>query len=241
MKLIVEKNYHMVSKKAAEMVNDEIKKNPNIVLGLATGSTPLGMYKELIDKCKIEGTDYSNVKTFNLDEYVGLDGDHPSSYCYFMKEEFFNHINIDPKNTIIPNGKAENLTEYCKKYDELIDAAGGIDLQILGVGENGHIAFIEPAKELKAFTSVINLTESTINVNSRFFNNIDEVPKTAISMGVTSILKAKKIILLATGKRKRAVIKQLLENPVLTTNFPVSILLCHPDITIIVDPDAYID
>ena len=241
MKLIVENNYDMVSKKAAELVNDEITKNPNIVLGLATGSTPLGMYKELINKHKTEGTDFSQVKTFNLDEYVGLDGDYPQSYRYFMNEELFNHINIDPQNTFVPDGKAEDLDEVCKEYDEKIKEAGGIDLQILGIGQNGHIAFNEPAKELNAYTSIVDLTESTINVNSRFFNSIDEVPKTAITMGIASILKAKKIILLASGKNKKEVIKQLMENQVLATEFPASMLLCHPDVTVIVDHDAYVD
>lgn len=241
MKVIVEKNYDMFSKKAAELVSDEITKCPNIVLGLATGSTPLGMYKELIKKHRTEGTDFSKVKTFNLDEYVGLDGEHPQSYRNFMNEELFNHINIEVKNTFVPNGKAEDLDGVCKEYDEKIKEAGGIDLQILGIGQNGHIAFNEPAKELNAYTSVVDLTESTINVNSRFFNSIDDVPKRAISMGIASILKAKKIILLASGKSKRQVIKQLLENPVLTTEFPASMLLCHPDVTIIVDHDAYVD
>lgn len=241
MKVLVENNYDMVSKKAAEIVNEEIKNNPHIVLGLATGSTPIGMYKELIQKYKTEGTDYSNVKSFNLDEYVGLDGEHPQSYRYFMDDELFNHVNIDTKNTKVPNGKVEDLAEFCKQYDKDIEEAGGIDLQILGIGQNGHIAFNEPASELNAFTSVVDLTESTINVNSRFFNSIDEVPKTAISMGIGSILKAKKIILLASGKNKRAVIKRLVEDNVLTTDFPASMLLCHPDVTIIVDNDAYVD
>ncbi len=241
MRVLVEDNYDMVGKKAAEIVNVEVKDNPNIVLGLATGSTPVGMYKELITKHKTEGTDYSDVKSFNLDEYVGLDGEHPKSYRYFMNDELFNHINIDLKNTKVPNGKAEDLAEFCKQYDKAIEEAGGIDLQILGIGENGHIAFNEPASELNAFTSVVDLTESTINVNSRFFNSIDEVPKTAITMGIASILKAKKIILLASGKNKRAVIKRLVEDNVLTTEFPASMLLCHPDVTIIVDNDAYVD
>ena len=241
MKVIVEDNYDMVSKKAAELINDEVNTNPNLVLGLATGSTPVGMYKELINKHKANGTNYSGVKTFNLDEYIGLDGDHPQSYRYFMNDSLFNHINIDPNNTFVPNGKAEDIEEVCKKYDEKIKEAGGIDIQILGIGQNGHIAFNEPADELNAYTSVVDLTESTINVNSRFFDSIDDVPKTAITMGIASILKAKKIILLASGENKKAVIKQLLENQVLTTEFPASMLLCHPDVTIIVDRDAYVD
>ncbi len=241
MKVIVEDNYDMVSKVAAEIVNSQVKDKPNIVLGLATGSTTIGMYKELANKHKTEGTDYSNVKTFNLDEYVGLNGDHISSYRYFMNEQFFDHINIDPKNSFVPNGKAADLSQHCKEYDNLIEEAGGIDLQILGVGENGHIAFNEPAEQLNLYTSVVKLTESTITVNSRFFQSVDEVPKTAISMGIGSILRARKLILLATGKKKRAVIKKLLDNQVVTTDFPVSLLLCHPDLTIILDREAYAD
>ncbi len=241
MKVIVEDNYEMVSKIAAEILNDEIKRNPDVVLGLATGSTPIGMYKELINKHKTEGTNFSGVKTFNLDEYIGLDGDHPQSYRNFMNIQLFNHINIDPNNTFVPNGKAEDIEEVCKQYDEKIRIAGGIDVQILGIGENGHIAFNEPANELNAYTSVVDLTESTINANARFFNSIDDVPKKAITMGIATILKAKRIILLASGKNKYNVIKRLLENPVLCTDFPASMLLCHPDVTIIVDRDAYAD
>lgn len=241
MKVIVEDNYDLVSKKAAELINDEITNNPNVVLGLATGSTTKGMYKELIDKHKTEGLDFSGVKTFNLDEYIGLNGIHPQSYRTFMDEYLFNHINIDLKNTFVPNGIAENIDEVCKEYDEKIKEAGGIELQILGVGENGHIAFNEPADELNVNTSVVELTESTITVNSRFFDSIDDMPRTAITMGIGSILRARKLILLATGKNKRAVIKQLLANQVVSTHFPVSMLLCHPDLTIIVDRDAYVD
>lgn len=241
MRVIVKDNYDMVSKKAAELINDEITNNPNIVLGLATGSTTIGMYEELINKHKNEGTDFSQVKSFNLDEYIGLDGEHPQSYRKFMDEYLFDHINIDVKNTMVPNGIAEDIDEVCKEYDKKIEEAGGIDVQILGVGQNGHIAFNEPADQLNLFTSVIELTESTINVNSRFFDKIDDMPKTAITMGMSSILRARKIILLATGKNKRAVIKQLLETQVVSTHFPVSMLLCHPDLTIIVDKDAYVD
>lgn len=241
MKVIVEDNYEMVSKKAAEILKDEITKNPNIILGLATGSTPIGMYKELIHMNHSDRLDFSNVKTFNLDEYLGLDGQHPQSYRNFMNEQLFNHINIDPKNTFVPNGSAENIDEECAQYDEKIKEAGGIDVQILGIGENGHIAFNEPGEELNANTSVVDLTTSTIKANSRFFKSIDEVPKKALTMGIGSILKAKKIILLASGKNKNGVIKRLLEDEVLTTQFPASMLLCHPDVTVIVDRDAYVD
>lgn len=239
MKLIVEKNYEELSKRAAEILKKEIRINPQIVLGLATGSTPMGTYKELIKAHENEGLDFSQVETFNLDEYVGLDGDHPNSYRYFMNEELFKHININLENTHIPNGKAKNLESYCKEYDKDIKEAGGIDIQILGIGTNGHIAFNEPADELSVGTSIVNLTESTIRDNSRFFDSMEEVPKTAITMGIGSILKAKKIILLASGKSKAPIMKKLLEETVVSTKLPASFLLLHPDVTIIVDEEAY--
>lgn len=187
-----------------------MERNPKLVLGLATGSTPEGMYRELIRLHKEEGLDFSNITTLNLDEYVGIEEEHPNSYHYFMRDTFFNHININLDNTFIPNGKTENPEEYCKEYDKLIEEKGGIDLQILGIGENGHIAFNEPDEELNIGTSIVKLTESTIEANARFFDNIEDVPKTAISMGIGSIMKAKKIILLANGKKKANVIKELL-------------------------------
>lgn len=239
MKVLVVKDYEEMSKKTADILIEEIRQKPNIVLGLATGSTPIGTYKELIRCHKEEGLDFSKAKSFNLDEYVGLDGNHPSSYRYFMNEELFNHINIDINNTYVPNGKAENLESYCKEYDKLIDEAGGVDIQILGIGENGHIAFNEPDEALCKGTCITDLTEDTITVNSRFFDNIDEVPKNAITMGIGSILKAKKIILLANGVKKRDAIKKLLEDDKITTYVPASFLLLHPDVTIIVDEEAY--
>lgn len=239
MKIFVEKDYEAMSKKAAEIFIEAIKEKPNIILGLATGSTPIGLYKELIRAHKEEGLDFSKVTTFNLDEYIGLSPEHPSSYEYFMREELFNHINIPRENIHIPDGLAENIEEYCKKYDEMIDKAGGIDIQLLGVGENGHIAFNEPDESLSLGTTIVELTENTIEVNSRFFQSVEEVPRTAISMGIGSILKAKKIVLLANGKRKAPVIKKLLSTDRVSTKFPVSFLLLHPDVTVIVDEEAY--
>lgn len=155
MKIFVEKDYEAMSKKAAEIFIEAIKEKPNIILGLATGSTPIGLYKELIRAHKEEGLDFSKVTTFNLDEYIGLSPEHPSSYEYFMREELFNHINIPRENIHIPDGLAENIEEYCKKYDEMIDKAGGIDIQLLGVGENGHIAFNEPDESLSLGTTIV--------------------------------------------------------------------------------------
>ncbi|HSH34891.1 glucosamine-6-phosphate deaminase [Schnuerera sp.] len=239
MKLFVEKDYEKLSKVAANIVKEEMSKKPNMVLGLATGSTPEGMYRELIRMHKEDGLDFSNVITFNLDEYVGIDVEHPNSYHYFMKNILFNHINIDLKNTYIPDGKANDLEKYCEEYDELIQEKGGIDLQILGIGENGHIAFNEPDDTLNVGTSVVDLTQSTIEANSRFFDSIDEVPKTAITMGIGTIMKAKKIILLANGKKKAKVIKELLREDKITTQLPASMLLLHPDVTVIIDEEAY--
>ena len=239
MKIIVEKNYEDLSKAAANLIKEEMERNPKLVLGLATGSTPEGMYRELIRLHKEEGLDFSNITTLNLDEYVGIEEEHPNSYHYFMRDTFFNHININLDNTFIPNGKTENPEEYCKEYDKLIEEKGGIDLQILGIGENGHIAFNEPDEELNIGTSIVKLTESTIEANARFFDNIEDVPKTAISMGIGSIMKAKKIILLANGKKKANVIKELLNAEKISTKLPASILLLHPDITIILDEEAY--
>lgn len=239
MKLIVKKDYNDMSLLAAEIIKENIEKKPNLILGLATGSTPEGMYKQLIRFHKEEGVDFSKVTSFNLDEYVGIDEKHPNSYNYFMKDILFDHININMENTFIPNGRAENVNDYCKQYDNLIEDKGGIDIQILGIGENGHIAFNEPDGELNVGTSVVDLTQTTIKSNSRFFESIDEVPKTAITMGIGSIMKAKKIILLASGKSKSNIIKKLLNSDKLTTQLPASMLLLHPDVTIIVDEEAY--
>lgn len=239
MKILIEKDYESMSKAGSKIFIEAIKNNPNIVLGLATGSTPIGMYKEIINCHKKDGLDFSNVRTFNLDEYVGLSGDHPSSYRYFMNNELFNHININQENISIPDGKAKDLNEYCKKYDEKIEEAGGIDLLVLGIGEDGHIAFNEPGEYLSVATNIAKLADSTIEVNSRFFDSVDEVPKTAITMGMGNILKSKKIVLLANGKNKAPVIKELLKGDKVTTNLPVSFLLLHPDVTVIIDEAAY--
>lgn len=239
MKLIVEKNYENMSNVAGKILIEAIEKKPEIVLGLATGSTPIGMYEEIIKAHKENGLDCSRVISFNLDEYVGLSRANVQSYGYFMKDKLFNHINIKEENTFIPDGRAKDLKKYCKDYDEMIMKAGGIDIQVLGVGENGHIAFNEPNEYLFTGTSVVNLTDETVKVNSRFFDNAKEVPSTAITMGMGGILKAKKIILLANGKRKRRVIKRLLNEDKVSTRFPVSFLLLHPDVTVIVDEEAY--
>jgi len=237
MKVIITVNYEEMSKKAAEIVKKQIKEKPNTVLGLATGSTPLGMYKHLIEMYKRGEIDFSNVITFNLDEYIGLSPDHPQSYHYFMFHNFFNHINIKKENVHIPNGIAEDLEEECRKYEEEIEKAGGIDLQILGIGVNGHIGFNEPEESIETKTHVVTLTEDTINANKRFFKSAEEVPRKAITMGLGSIMKAKKIVLLASGKNKAEAIKETIKGQ-LTTKVPATVLALHPDVIIIIDKEA---
>lgn len=238
MKIFIEKNYTDLSKRVADIIESEMKEKSNLVLGLATGSTPVGTYEELIKRYKEEGLDFSKITTFNLDEYLGIPHDHVNSYHYFMEENFFKSINIDNDKINIPNGNPENVEEYCKAYDKKIENQGGIDIQILGIGENGHIAFNEPDDKLYLGTHVTDLTESTIKANSRFFDSIDDVPKKAITMGLGSIMKSKKILLLASGKNKANTIKKLLKDGVVSTHNPASLLLLHPDVTIILDEEA---
>lgn len=239
MKLIIEQTYDELSKRAASILIEAIKENPEIVLGLATGSTPVGTYKEIIRAHKLGGLDLSDVKTFNLDEYIGLDENDEGSYRYYMNDNLFDHVNIKKDNIHIPNGKANNLDEYCKYYDKEIEMAGGIDIQLLGVGTNGHIGFNEPSEQLCVGTCVTKLTDNTIKDNSRFFSSIEETPSTAITMGMGSILKAKKIILLANGKNKKEIMRDLLTRTTVSTDMPASLLLLHPDVTVIVDKEAY--
>ena len=237
MKLIVVENYEELSKVAAQEYANVIKENPKAVLGLATGGSPIGMYKELIKMYENKELDFSNVTTVNLDEYVGLNPEHEQSYRHYMNENLFKHINVDITKTFVPNGLAEDLAAQCKEYDEKIKELGGIDVQLLGIGNNGHIAFNEPDTELSAGTHVISLTQNTIEANARFFDNIDDVPKTAITMGVGGIMKAKKIILIASGESKAEAIKGIFSGKITTEN-PASMLQMHRDAVVIVDKDA---
>ncbi|OOM77084.1 glucosamine-6-phosphate deaminase [Clostridium sp. BL-8] len=234
MKLLVVKDYEEMSKVAAETFKEVINEKPEAILGLATGSTPVGLYKYLIEMNKNKEIDFSKIKTVNLDEYVGLGEENPQSYRYFMNENLFNHVNINKSNTFVPNGLAKDLNEETKNYDKRIDELGGIDLQILGIGSNGHIAFNEPDEFLISETHVTNLAQSTIEANSRFFNSIEEVPTKAISMGIGQIMKAKKILLLVKGEDKADAIKELL-NGKITTNNPATILKLHKDVIVIID------
>ena len=238
MRIIVCENYDEVSEVAAKMVAAQLNLKPDSILGLATGSTPVGMYNKLADMNKAGALDFSRVSTFNLDEYYPIKKDNSQSYNTFMRENLFSKINIKPENTHIPDGEAPDPEKECKNYENMIDEIGGVDLQILGIGQNGHIGFNEPEESLYAYTHLTGLTESTINANSRFFDSYDEVPKQALTMGISTILKAKKIILLASGVNKKEVVNELFNNKI-TTSIPATLLKVHPDVTIICDRDAY--
>jgi glucosamine-6-phosphate deaminase len=237
MKVVVCEDYEEVSRKAAEIFADRIKAKPDIVLGLATGGTPERMYAILAEKNKASELDFSNVKTFNLDEYAGLEPTHDQSYRYFMNEKLFDNINIDKANTVVLNGVADDLAAECSAYEEKIKAAGGVDLQLLGIGSNGHIAFNEPGSPKDSRTRVVDLKESTIQDNARFFASADEVPRQALSMGMASIMDAKEIVLIANKESKADAIAKSLEGPV-TEDVPASMLQEHPNVTIIVDKPA---
>lgn len=237
MRLIVTKNYEEMSKVAAKEMAEDIKRNPEIVLGLATGGTPVGMYKELIRMYNEGELDFSKVTSINLDEYVGLAGDHDQSYRYFMNTNLFDHINIDKNNTFVPNGLAENVEEECMVYDSRIQDMGGIDLQLLGLGANGHIGFNEPGEALSVGTHLTDLKESTIEANARFFDSIDDVPRKAITMGLGGIMKAKKIMVIASGEGKAEVVEAMMSGKI-TTEIPATMLQMHRDVILIVDEDA---
>lgn len=232
MKFITIDTYEKLSRQAANIISAQVILKPDSVLGLATGSSPLGTYKQLIEWYEKGDIDFSKVTSVNLDEYVGLDGTNDQSYRYFMNKNFFEHINIDINNTFVPNGCAVDLAGEGKRYDEHIAELGGIDLQLLGIGLDGHIGFNEPDKYFVKSTHVVDLHESTIKANSRFFANIDEVPKRAITMGMVSIMQAKKILLIASGKEKRDILEKAFYGPI-TPEIPASILQLHPDITVI--------
>jgi glucosamine-6-phosphate deaminase len=237
MKIIITKNYEELSKTAAEIIAETVKENQNLVMGLATGSSPVGLYKQLIGMNKEGKLDFSKVITVNLDEYKGLSGEHPKSYRYFMNENLFNHINIDKSNTYVPNGLEKDAEEEGKRYDAKINELGGIDIQLLGLGNNGHIAFNEPGEELVFGTHLTDLTEDTIKANSRFFNSIDEVPTKALTMGLGSIMKSKKILLIASGEGKAEAVKAMIEGNI-TTKMPASLLQLHHDVTVVIDEAA---
>ena len=232
MKFITVDSYEKMSRQAANIISAQVISKPNCVLGLATGSTPVGAYSQLIEWYKKGDLDFSEVTTVNLDEYVGLTGDNDQSYRYFMQNNLFNHINIRPENTYVPNGCAADVAKECDEYDARIEAFGGIDLQLLGIGLDGHIGFNEPADEFVKATHVVDLHESTIVANSRFFESIDDVPRQAVTMGMLSIMQAKKVLLIANGKAKKDILEKAFFGPI-TPTVPASILQLHPDLTVI--------
>ena len=235
MKLIIVENYEEASIEAAKVMLEVVKNNPTANLGLATGSTPIRMYELMIEDHKKNGTSYKDIKSFNLDEYFGLEATHPQSYHYFMNKHLFSGIDINPENVHVPNG-AGDIQVSCDDYNKLL-AENPIDIQLLGIGSNGHIGFNEPGTPAEITTHVVDLQESTIKANARFFESEADVPRKAISMGLASIMKSKNIVLMAYGKEKAEAIKGMVEGEV-TTELPASILQNHANVTVIADEAA---
>lgn len=232
MKFITVKTYEELSRKAANLIAAQVNIKPACVLGLATGSSPLGTYERLAEMCKDGDVDFKDVTSVNLDEYVGLDGSHDQSYRYFMDTNLFSKINIDHSKTYVPSGCADDIAKEGEEYDKLIASLGGIDLQLLGIGLDGHIGFNEPDEFFTKETHLVELDESTIDANARFFESRDDVPKTAITMGMMSIMNAKKVLLIANGEKKKDILEKSFYGPI-TPQVPASILQLHPDVTVI--------
>lgn len=237
MRVICAKDYHDVSRKAANIISAQIIMKPDCVLGLATGSSPIGTYAQLIKWYEKGDLDFSHVRTVNLDEYVGLSVIHPQSYAYFMRHNLFDHVNIDISNTNIPNGMDPNAKKECNRYDHVIRGLGGVDLQLLGLGANGHIGFNEPGEEFIKGTHRVELTDITVNANARFFESRDDVPRSAYTMGILDIIQAKKVVMVANGEGKAQAVKDAFWGPV-TPKVPASILQLHPDFTLVADEAA---
>ena len=238
MKLIVCKDYKEMSVQGAKIVAETMMKKPNAILGLATGSTPVGMYQELIALNKAGKIDFKDITTVNLDEYYPIEPTNDQSYRYFMNDNLFDHVNIDKNKTFVPLGNAKDGVEEAKRYEAFVRSLGGADIQVLGIGRNGHIAFNEPDEELVPVTHVTGLTEDTIDANARFFKSADEVPRQALTMGMGTILSAKKIIILANGKGKHDAVMKMLKGTV-TTTCPASFLNLHDDVVVLCDEDCY--
>lgn len=237
MNVVVVEDYDHLSRVTASMVAAEIRWKPDLVLGLATGWTPLGMYRELVRMFREEGLDFSHVTTFNLDEYYGLSPADPHSYHYYMWDNLFRHVNVRPDLVHIPPGQPADPAAACRAYDEAIDASGGIDVQVLGIGRNGHVGFNEPGGTLQAATHVIELTAATRRANARFFPRLESVPRRAISMGMRPIMQARQVILMAAGREKARAIQATVHGPI-TTRVPASLLQLHPRCTLVVDRQA---
>ena len=237
MKIYKAKDYKDMSRKAANIISAQVIMKPNGVLGLATGSTPIGTYDQLVEWYNKEDLDFSEVTTVNLDEYKGLPRTNDQSYYYFMHQHLFDRVNIDPERTNVPNGMEPDAEKECGRYEELIRSLGGVDLQLLGLGHNGHIGFNEPGEAFEKETHCVDLTESTIEANKRFFASADDVPKQAYTMGIKTIMQAKKILIVVNGENKADIVERAFFGPV-TPEVPASILQLHNDVTLVGDEEA---
>lgn len=237
MKIIRAKDYHDMSRKAANIISAQIIMKPSCVLGLATGSTPIGTYAQLVEWYKKGDLDFSEVTTVNLDEYKGLDRNNDQSYYYFMNDNLFSKVNIDLARTFLPDGMEPDSDKACADYNKIIADVGGVDLQLLGLGHNGHIGFNEPGMAFEAETHCVNLTESTMKANQRFFASMEDVPKQAYTMGIKTIMQAKKILVVVSGEDKAAIVKEAFFGPI-TPAVQASVLQLHNDVTIVADEAA---
>lgn len=237
MKIYVTEDYGAMSRKAANILSAQVVLKPDCVLGLATGSTPVGAYQQLIARYEQGDLDFSQVRSVNLDEYVGLAPTHSQSYRYFMQTNLFDHVNIRPENTNVPNGLADDLAEECRRYNGVIHQLGPVDIQVLGMGQNGHIGFNEPGETFELETHVVDLAQSTIQANARFFTCADEVPRQALTMGIKTIMQARRVLVMVSGPEKAEAVKKAFAGPV-TPQVPASILQLHPDVTLVGDKAA---
>ena len=237
MRIIQTENYEAMSKQTAALIAAQVVAKPDCVLGLATGSTPIGAYEQLVRWRREEGLSFARVRSVNLDEYYGLAPDHDQSYRYFMRTNLFDHVDILPENTNVPNGLAADPGEECARYDALMEALGGTDLQLLGLGHNGHIGFNEPGPSFVLPTHLVDLTESTINANSRLFDSRDEVPRQAVTMGIRGIMGARRVLVAVSGADKAEAVARSFAGPV-TPEVPASILQIHPDVVLVGDRAA---
>ena len=237
MKIYEAADYEEMSRKAANILSAQMLMKGNCVLGLATGSTPIGIYQKLVERYQKGDLDFSEVTTVNLDEYRGLERSNDQSYYYFMQQHLFRHVNIPPANTHLPDGTESDSEKECKRYEELIRSLGGVDLQLLGIGHNGHIGFNEPGDVFERETHCVNLEERTIEANKRFFSSSDEVPRQAYTMGIGTIMQARKILLVVNGEDKADIVAKAFFGPV-TPSVPASVLQIHIDVTIVGDKKA---
>ena len=236
MKIIVVENYEEMSERGAEIIAEVIKTNPNATLGLATGSSPIGLYKRLISQYEQGEISFKDIHTVNLDEYVGLNGENNQSYRYFMNNQLFNHVDIDKNNTHVPCGVAEDMEKECERYTQII-RDNPQDIQLLGLGSDGHIGFNEPGSPFDGHTHIVELEESTIKDNARLFDKIEDVPKSAITMGIADVMQAKSVLLIANGANKAQAVKAMIQGEV-TEDCPASILQRHNNVTVIIDKEA---